>query len=129
MFQVSKFKTRYTESWEDFYLDFAFAKWNTPVPGDQQMAIGMYCKGNSIKFSNKGIQALKNHCKRAKHLKLAATICNVKTVTSFTTSGQDITEPDSTVKVSEVPTCSKKGDWKSLPQLALIYLRWLAWLK
>ena len=55
-----------------------------------------------------GSPALKSHCEGAKHLKLKATICNVKAIASFTTGSQDITKPDSTAKVSEVPTCSKK---------------------
>ena len=64
-----------------------------------------------------GIQALKSHCKGAQHLKLTATICNVKAITSLTTSSQDITEPDSTAKVSEVPTCSKKETWEKSPSI------------
>ena len=64
-----------------------------------------------------GIQALKRHCKGAKHLKLTATICNVKAITSFTTSRQDITKPDSTAKISEVPTCSKKETLGKSPSI------------
>ena len=64
-----------------------------------------------------GIQALKSHCKGAKHLKLTATICNVKAITSFTTSRQDITKPDSTAKISEVPTCSKKETLGKSPSI------------
>ena len=57
-----------------------------------------------------------------KHLKLTATICNVKAITSFTTSSQDITKPDSTAKVSEIPTYSKKETLEKSPPLTLIYL-------
>ena len=64
-----------------------------------------------------GIQALKSHCKVAKHLKLTATIYNVKAITSFTTSSQDITKPVSTVKVSEVPTCSKEEILEKSPSI------------
>ena len=41
-------------------------------------------------------------------MKLPATINNIKTVISFTTGSQDITKPDSIVKLSEGATCSKK---------------------
>ena len=64
-----------------------------------------------------GIQALKSHCEGGKHLKLTATICNVKAMTSFTTNSQGITKPDSTAKVSEVPTCSKKETLEKSPSI------------
>ena len=112
MFQVSKnmskFKARYNKSWEDISLYPDFAKWITLASSHQFFARCKYCKGNPINLSNMGIQALKSHCKGAKHLKLTATVCNVKTITSFTSGSQDITKPDFTAKVSEVPTCSKK---------------------
>ena len=114
---MSKFKTRYNKSWEDISLYPDFAKWITPVPGDQFLVSCKYCKGNPINLSNMGIQALKSHCKGAKHLKLTATICNVKAITSFTTNSQGITKPDSTAKVSEVPTCSKKETWEKSPSI------------
>ena len=50
-------------------------------------------------------------------MKLTATIYNVKAITSFTTSSQDITKPDSTVKVSEVPTCSKEETLEKSPSI------------
>ena len=77
-----------------------------PIPGHHLLARYNYCKDNPINLSNIGIQALKSHCKGARHLKLIETICNVKTITSLTTARQDITKPDSTAKVSEVPTYS-----------------------
>ena len=58
---------------------------------------------------------MESHCKGAKHLKLTAKICKLKAITSFTTSSQDITKPDSTTKVSEVPTCSKKETLEKSP--------------
>ena len=81
------------------------------------MARFKYCKGNPINLSNIGIQALESHCKGAKHLKLTAKICNLKAITSFTTSSQDITKPYSTAKVSEVPTCSKKETLEKSPSI------------
>ena len=112
---MSKFKARYNKSWEDisFYPDFA--RWITPVPGDQFLA-------SPIDLSNMGIQALKSHCKGAKYLILAAAICNVKAITSFTTSNQDKTKPDSTAKITEVPTCSKKETLEKSPSIYSYYL-------
>ena len=65
-----------------------------------------------------GIQAPKSHGKGVKHLKLKTTICNVKAITSFTTSSPDITsKPDYTAKVSEVLTYSKKETLKKSPSI------------
>ena len=117
-----KSKTGYNESWEDISLYPDFAKWITHDPGDRFLTRCKDCKGNPINLSNMKIQALKSHCKGEKHLKLTAAICNVKAITSFITSSQHVTKPDSTEKVSEVPTCSKKEILGSLPLLTLIYL-------
>ena len=115
---MSKFKTRHTKSWEDISLYPDFAKWITSVPGCQLLAICKYCKGNPINLSNMGIQAPKSHCRGAKHLKLIAAISNVRTKSSFRTDSQDITKLDSTAKVSEVTTCSKKEAGK-------VFFQWL----
>ena len=64
---MSKFKIRYNKSWEDIFLYPDFAKSITPVPGDRFLARCQCCKGNLINLSNMGIQALKSHCKVAKH--------------------------------------------------------------
>ena len=67
-----------------------FSMWITPVPGDQLLARCKCREGNPINLSNMAIQASKSHCKEAKHLKLIAKICNVKTITSFLTGSPDI---------------------------------------
>ena len=48
-------------------------------------------------------------------MNLIATICNVETIASFTTSSRDITKPYSTAKVSEVPTYSEKETLEKSP--------------
>ena len=95
MFQVdkyiSKFKTRYNKSWEDISIYPDFAKRIFTVPGDQLLTRCKYCKSNPINLTNIGMQALKSPFKGAKHLKLIATICNLKTIASSMTDSQDIT--------------------------------------
>ena len=99
-----------------------FAKWITLVPSDQLLARCKCCKG--INLNNMGIQALKSYCRETKYLKLIATMCNIKTVTSFTTGSQDLApKPDSTAKVSEVPTCSKKRTLEKSPSIGFCLLK------
>ena len=120
---MSKFKTRYNKSWEGISLYLDFSELIIPTPGDLLLARCKYCKGNPINLSNMGIQALKSHYKGAQHLKPIETICNVKTITSLTTSNQDIFKPDFTAKVSEVPTCSKKGTLEKSPSIGSYLLK------
>ena len=68
-----------------------------------------------------GIQAPKSHGNGVKHLKLKTAICNVKAITSFTTSSPDITSKrDYTAKVL---TCSKKESLKKSPSIGFYLLK------
>ena len=74
---MSEFKGK---SWREISIYPSFAYLIIPVPGDQFLAKCNCCKGNLTNLSNLRMQALKSHYKGAKHLKVIATICNVKTI-------------------------------------------------